>query len=283
MEKNIPKTEVTLLSNDEVENSKILKQVAAMGAECKSQYWTRTPYIYSSWFYAKQFLASNLKVCDNQDINKASGVRPVIKSDNLDEILKGCKIDKENGVEIVYYGEYPSLCEESYCINPDNLLSTSRLYYFIKKLSRSNVWRIFYSKEFNYDGKKIIVYNNEYYLVKPVKFYIDRENNMLISTDVLFNSPLNLSTVVYRGIFEHTELYRFLNNEFIKFLKQSIVNTSEVDENSMLHNLKDEVEGIQKILKELLQKTEQLQIHLDQFNSEIEEPSKSEKRMVKKI
>ena len=45
---------------------------------------------------------------------------------------------------------------------------------------------------------------------------------MLISKDVLFPSPINVNNKNYNGNFETSQLYQFLNNEFIKELNPNI-------------------------------------------------------------
>ena len=99
--------EVTLLSKEEINGkSKIFKKV---GRDCNYKYLTRTPYLFDGdsskfEFYVttKGFYGSHF---DSFPVNDGNcGVRPVLKSDNLEELIKNLKITYENGVEVVEYG-----------------------------------------------------------------------------------------------------------------------------------------------------------------------------------
>lgn len=63
-----------------------------------------------------------------------------------------------------------------------------------------------------------VEFDSQYYSALPVKFYVDRENSMLISKSILFSSPINLDSQNYDGSFETSELYSYLNSWFIKTL-----------------------------------------------------------------
>ena len=51
---------------------------------------------------------------------------------------------------------------------------------------------------------------------------------MLISKGVLFSSPINIDKKDYNGNFETSQLYQFLNNEFIKNLMSENINDKDV-------------------------------------------------------
>ena len=222
--------EVTLLSKEEVEGkSKVLQKV---GINCKRGYWTSTPSLFDRASAADEFVVLSTGTLSDDYVDYGYGVRPVLKSDNLDDMIKGCKSEMKDGVQIVEYGEYLHLFEETEISNPFFLKKTGKEY----SLPLTNLtifkFKIFNYPEYDYNSQKVIKIGEKYYPVKPVRFYADRENSMLISTDVLFNSPINKDNQNYNGDFRTSQLYNFLNNEFIKELKQ----------NAEIENLYDEEE-----------------------------------------
>ena len=95
--------EVTLLSKEEVEGkSKVLQKV---GLGCDYDYWTSTPSLFDYWSYACVFLVTYTGELVDAFVHTGSGVRPVLKSDNLEKLIKNLKITYENGVEVVEYGQ----------------------------------------------------------------------------------------------------------------------------------------------------------------------------------
>ncbi len=204
--------EVTLLSKEEVEGkSKILEKV---GRGCDYDYWTSTPSLFYSWNISDEFRVTSSGELDFGNTCLRYGVRPVLKSDNLEDLIRNLKITYENGVEVVEYGQYPDLEVQFNIPNNVNLKPTGKKYYLFYYFGY-----LYEDLEYEYNGEKYVNKEGKYYKVKPVKFYVDRENNMLISKDVLFNAPINIDNPNYDGHFETSKLYQFLNNEFINSLK----------------------------------------------------------------
>ena len=207
--------EVTLLSKEEVRKSKILAKV---GRGCNCYYWTRTLSDFDHWSLAYESYVTakgDLGYCCRVDEN--CGVRPVLKSDNLEELIKNLKITYENGVEVVEYGQYPDFkVHFNIPNNSSRLKPTGKKYYYNYGKGKFCLEEYL---EYEFDGEKYVNIEDKYYKVKPVKFYVDRENSMLISKNVLFKAPINLDTQNYNGDFTTSQLYQFLNNEFIKSLK----------------------------------------------------------------
>ena len=118
--------EVTLLSEEEVEEkSKVLQKV---GRGCNKWYWTSTSSLFNSWNNAGEFLVDSSETLVSVYVNYCYGVRPVLKSDNLDELINGLNSKTENGVQIVEYGEFPDLSKEIEVSNPSYLRKTGKEY-----------------------------------------------------------------------------------------------------------------------------------------------------------
>lgn len=246
--------EVTLLSKEEVEGkSKVLQKV---GMSCGSQYWTSTP-AYRLWHNYRYFYVRSSGKIDNLDVIAGYGVRPVLKSDNLDELIKDCTSKIENGIQIIEYGQFPNLSEQFNIAKPTLLKKTGKEYSFPPQNFLSSQFNILTCFEYDYNGQKVIENQGIYYPVKPFTWYIDRENNMLISTEVLFSSPIHIDPVDnknYNGDFETSHLYKYLNNQFIKELKPEKIENlfdDEQAETANSYNLDLEDVGNKRLLKVL--------------------------------
>lgn len=210
--------EVTLLSRKEIEEeSKVLQKI---GAGCKRFYWT-------SDMILKNFagVVDIFGYIFYDQTHYSYGVRPVLKTDNLYELIKNCPIELNNGILTIKLGTYPDLSKK---LNVDYSCTFKQQFYKYKILNTSAISK---SNIFQWDNCPTYIYNNDqeiielhgsYYPVKPVKFYVDRENSMLISAGVLFTSPINVRNFEYNNIFDkyfkYSQLYRFLNKEFKKDL-----------------------------------------------------------------
>ena len=278
MSRTNPNIEVTLLSKEEVEGkSKVLQKV---GIGCNQPYWTSTPtpLYFDYWGNANEFSVDDSGALgwDGVDIYYFYGVRPVLKADNLEELIKNCKIDIKDGVQTVEYGEYPHLFEETDIYNLSHLRETGKTYSLTPQVSYTSLYDLDEYPplfivdeylEYYYNDQKVIEIDYTYYPVKPVKFYVDRENNMLISTNVLFKSPINMDDVNYNGNFKTSQLYNFLNNEFIKDLMPN-----EKEKYSYYDsNLIERIEKLIRINEELLDINEELQAKSEAISRELEE------------
>ena len=247
--------EVTLLSNEEVEGkSKIFKKV---GRGCNYDYWTRILALFGRYGDAYEFYVTAFGGLYHWvSVSAGYGVRPVLKSDNLEELIKNLKITDENGVEVVEYGQYPDLEVQLDIPNNSRLKPTGKKYYYNYGEGKFCLEEYL---EYEFDGEKYVNIEDKYYKVKPVKFYVDRENSMLISKDVLFKAPINIDNPNYNGKFETSQLYQFLNNEFIKALKPDKKYTNDdietLFEEENPYNLVEDVdeENVQKV-REILKK-----------------------------
>lgn len=268
--------EVTLLSKEEIEGkSKVLQKV---GTWYNQPYWTSTPSRFNNWCCAVEFgVTSTGELCLDSVYN-SYGVRPVLKSDNLEKLIKDCKMEIKDGIQIVEYGEYPHLFEETETDNSSFLKKTGKTYSLTSQTYASAFYWEIYS-EYDYKNQKAIKVGEKYFPVKPVRFYVDRENSMLISTDVLFVSPINVNNENYNRDFRTSQLYKFLNNEFIKELKPN----AEIED--VIAFPQSKKKRLLDRIKELVQENETLKTRSNNLDSEIEEimSQSSDKKQVKRL
>ena len=261
-----PKIEATLLSKEEVKRkSKVLQKA---GRECEKIYWTSTPSYFYGWNAAGVFRVINAGAFSYGDVSNSGAVRPVLKSDNLDELINGCKGETKDGIQIVECGEYPHLFEKTEINNPSFLKETGKKYSLPLQKLFPKTFDLYDYPEYDYNGQKVIKVNEEHHPVKLVKFYVDRENSMLISADALFISPINIDNENYNGDFTTSQLYRFLNNEFIKSLRSDKQFKTLHDEDSILDFMTQSVgqEDIDKTKKSLIERID----NLLRINSELQ-------------
>ena len=237
--------EVTLLSKEEVgDKSKVLQKV---GIGCGESYWTSTPSPFNNAGSARELVVSSSgELYYWSNVSDSYGVRPVLKSDNLEDLIRNLKITYENGVETVEYGQYLDW-DEPITIK-HNLFKTNKTY-FNPEYNYKN-FRMRKYEEYSYNEQKVVKTNIGYFPVKSVKFYVDRENNMLISKDVLFDAPINVDNSNYDGHFETSQLYKFLNNEFIEILCPSLYRENKVQDETLLQPIEDNVQD-EILLKQL--------------------------------
>lgn len=254
--------EVTLLSKEEVgDKSKVLQKV---GIGCDESYWISTPSLFFNWSNAYVFRVTSSGELNDDAVYNSHGVRPVLKSDNLEDLIRNLKITYENGVETVEYGQYPDW-DEPITIK-HNLFKTNKTY-FNPEYNYEN-FRMRKYEEYSYNEQKVVKTNIGYFPVKSVKFYVDRENNMLISKDVLFDAPINVDNSNYDGHFETSQLYKFLNNEFIEILCPSLYQENEVQDEILLKQLQEENRKLEEEIqrkKALLKKIKEISAQNETF------------------
>ena len=202
-----PAVEITLLSKEEVKRkSSILKKVG-LGLEC--DYLERT---------LPNFTAPSSGPFSQSYSDDVCNIRPVLKFDNIEELLKCFQSDIKDGIQIIEYGHFPNLFEKVKIYDTSYLRKTGKKYSLPSQETYPGKFVIYNFPEYDYFGQKIIKIDEKYHPVRPVQFYVDRENGALISTKALFKSPINIDSQQYNGNFKSSPLYSFLNNEFIKDL-----------------------------------------------------------------
>lgn len=197
-----------------------------------------------------------------------AGIRPVIKTrDNTDiTTLFDKSIASEQGIEEVNMGYYPQFAfdkkDQDFFSNNYSYLDSNDFGYTVNTVNLANNRFIRFMELnkipiYSFKGKKAvrvmvnssyentpvllsngIEYNNGEYVwieVSPVTWFIDKENNELLSKRILLSGmPLEANKDSYHLYFNQTFLYQFLNNYF---LKEMLLNDN---------NLNLEMENIKK-------------------------------------
>ena len=224
---------VTLLSAKEVKrNTKIMQEIEQ---NCNTWYWTSTASFFNSQIFDYEFISADSDGLESEYPSYYLGIRPVLKPDNLENLIKNLKTTYENDIQIVEYGKYPTLGIKLYIPDNINLNPTGKTYYY-PQMNFSNKYTIYKFQEYDDNGQKIVKIGNLYYPVRPVKFYVDKEKNMLISKKILFDAPINLNNPIHSNDFETTQLYQFLNNEFIKALMPDNINDKNIQDSEVKNN-----------------------------------------------
>lgn len=247
--------EITLLSEDLLENSVVMRENGkkARGTDLANDmeryhglfmpYWLLTK-AYSDWTYK---IWSNVRK-DELAAWLGLGVRPIIKfsmdfMNNIEEI---------KGIVEVEYGEYfldlvSSDVSQKLELNLLNakLQPTGKVYSIIEHSVL----------EYMADGIKYCCFKNKWYKVRPMKWLVDEENQVLISKEVLFgNMPIDRH-IDFSGQFESSELYYWLNDVFIN---EILPNKVLENKDKCLFQLKDNLQAEYEKLQEENKKKEQL-------------------------
>ena len=181
------------------------------------------------------------------------GTRPIFNYSEIVDFIFA-KSYSEYGLTIVEYGEYPqttiskdmqSQLEASYKYQDTRLKLTGKTYTIDSgKLPQTSPST--YNEYIYEDGKKYIRviantcdYNEEYELsngekykngdyvwveVKPIKWIIDKKNNIAVSWDILFSGVI-FNRDEYRGDFDNSIIKKFMDTHFSKDIIPSKVNT----------------------------------------------------------
>ena len=194
--------EITLPTVEYIENSKLIKKI---GPQCQNilgmydDYWTSS----INKFYGRDHsFAHRITRVGNILGGKAdetiSGVRPILKADNLKDIFK-TNINKTKGIKIVTLGSWytiPKKPQASHLSNRQNSICTL--------MSFSNPFRCMIMVPMSYERA-------------PLNWYYDEENNLLLSEKILFDAPINFSyNWDYNGDIKTSTLYETLNTDFVE-------------------------------------------------------------------
>ena len=199
-------------------------------------------------------------VTDSDDILERSyGVRPVIPYSLINNFFSN-EVVIEDGILEVEYGEYPQkavsketqeILEKAYNNNYFSIKKTGKIY-----TTDSRKWNE-YDRKFNEqsieeylfeDGKKYVrvkanpcfhvcnfilsngeeCSNGEYFWIEvsPIKWLVDVEKNIALSERILFAGIQFDNENEYKGSFEETFMYNYLNTIFIKDIR--VLNESEI-------------------------------------------------------
>ena len=246
---------------------------------------TSTPSFFSRWFGAYEFYVDSSGTLDVDYVNNVCGVRPVLKTDNLDELIKNCKIEIKNGVQIVEYGEYPHLLEKIKIYNSSYLRKTGKTYILVSQFGLEGY------PEYDYKNQKVVKVDNRYYPVKPIKFCVDRKNSMLISIHVLFNSPItglhHYLNCEFKACLPGYENTIYINCELLPLFRKPKLEKGDLQEKDSIQNFtvqdanKENIDDAKKSLIERIDKLLKRNAELQATNEALVSELKELKDMVK--
>lgn len=253
------------------------------------EYWTNSIIITNSFYgYKNVYLIAPQKEGSYHgyfhfnNVDAISGVRPVIKVNNLDKAIRECPKNYENDLEVIKCGEFPDF-DKPVEVSSLPLLKAETFYLpeNIKDPKTGKVNNNNFHLEttpiisYFYEGKKIAEYKGKYYEVKPIDFLVDRENNMLISKKILFDSILDVD--LYDSsycIFSKTLLYKYLNHDFINYLSLNNKETiTKQEENAIIKKIQSLLTTNENLKAQILQNKEILEL----LQNQLEESNKNQK------
>lgn len=230
--------EVTIPSKEYLDNSEIIKQIGLTSKSLDGKttdYWTSSPsYSSADTFYEFRVTADG--TYGHSTISETYGVRPIIKAANLKEIIKNNPMHLyQKGLKMIVFGKWYS---------PEGI-SVSKVDETEGKIYQPNSFEL--APEIISGEKEYAAVTDTLYPVVPIKWYYDEENNLLLSEKVLMFAKLNDSET-YDGTFTSSNLYKSLNDYFLKSLLDNINK----------ENFKDEKDELLKELNELIKENEKL-------------------------
>lgn len=230
----------------------------------------------TSWFWTRSDDGDNdVRAVDNygdRDYSykcaRYAVVRPVLQSSVIVSQISPNKVRGYNGTEEAEFGEYPqyavdsrmqSILESEY---NRGMNKTGRSYTFdsVKNYDDNTGFKPVTYEEYEYQGKKYIrikanfgfggnkfmlsngvEYRNGDYVwveVSPVKWLIDDRKGLLISKYGLVSGIRFLDKKInYKGDFDRTEMYEYLNKYMIKDLFQNVNWIQKVSNNNIEESL----------------------------------------------
>lgn len=207
--------------------------------------------------------------------NRYLGIRPVIKYSDILEEYQNKRISDKEVIE-VEYGEYPqTICDEKRRLElekeykENKLIKTDKIYTVNTNKEESFIPTEL--PEYYYNGKKYIRYiadgnqirtrlSNKKYIeykkaywieIKPIIWMIDEKEDIAVSKKLLVTGIAYDQT--NNKNFEETEIYKYLNNYFIKEIKSE----KKIKEKRKLDELEEELDNLS------LQELQELRIILE--------------------
>ncbi|MGM9877132.1 MAG: hypothetical protein ACI33S_00645 [Bacilli bacterium] len=233
-------------------------KISGLGSDSKNE--NDLYYLKTADGYGNVMCADIQGICiKNSRADKSIGIRPVMEEiENFDEITKN-KYLNEDGEYEVLYGLYPYSLPNEYIFEKLTELMEENKLNKVGKNSFSDIYeykgkfyiqiKSFYDiKIDNEEKRKKISKNNIVWLeLKPVKWLVDEAGKRLISKDIIisgiaFDKIINDYTHEYqdyRGYFEITNMYRYLNKVMLKDLTCKI--TYRIDYSDMYRINNDQI------------------------------------------
>ena len=170
---------ISLPSTEYLKNSKLIKKI---GIKCKDLNNDLTDY----WTSDNKSSVLNVNIFGNimaKNVDSNSGVRPLIKAKNMSNIIQNSNYYvNEQGILIIEFGSWYS-SNTTQLNNPINLSFTGRSY----PIGETKM-----GLEFESDNKRYVLFNDKLRPVIPIKWYYDKEYNLLLSVNSLFYSLKNV-------------------------------------------------------------------------------------------
>ena len=244
--------EVTLLSKEDISSWYGLPE---RGIDYLWHYWTTTtaPAYYTSLNHGFWTWGGKENGRYGRELaNESLGVRPVIETDDLEKLFKTYDLKKCSLIR-TQFGEFIDFSRGEIKINDISFLKPTGKEYSLplitEKSRETETYDLSKVTEYDYNGQKIANFCNKFFLVRPIDFFVDKKNNRLISANLLFTSPINMDYDAAIG-FKKTDLYKFLNNEFIEILCPSLYRENKVQDETLLQPIEDNVQD-EILLKQL--------------------------------
>ena len=246
---------------------------------CNKDYWVKslTKFYHYSYIYNRNRVNNhNLGLWYN--ISDSCGIRPILKSNNIKKLIKNCNNSMDGGIQVVEYGEFPDLFEETK-ISDISLLEPTHNGYVLP--SEDFLENLDVLLEYDYQGQKVVKKGDSYHPVKPIEWYVDEENNMLISKKVLFLLSINALNKNYGDDSQASLLYDYLNDIFLnqlidnpKQLKQALANQSYHIKVDSLTIPKDATAELKSRIENLLRRRQELLDQSECLDNELENNTK---------
>lgn len=244
--------EITLPSKEYLENSALIRKIGFIGKtlDCEdTDYWTSTSSYTSYNNQSYQFRMSSDNSFCHTPASEECGVRPIIIASDLENIVKSSPFKAYNkGFKMIELGKW-------YRPNPLKITDLKPTFAFKNRYFKASPKEI--GLEIDTSDGLFAITADEIHKIVPIHWYYDEENNLLLSKNVLFNSPLTDENNPFFGDFKTTSLYKNLNNEFLSSLLDSLQpQISDANNETLTKLLKEN----QKLKKENENLSERLEI-----------------------
>ena len=202
-------------------------------------WWTKTPYD-NNVCIVSHFGNRNWNYVHRRDV----GARPALPYSSIQGISSNGVIGA-NGIKEIEYGEYPqTIVDENYSCELESAYNNGRLITTGKNYTTDSVnyndkdtsFKARTHTEYEYNRRKYIRFvgdsncdgevlsdgrtvqsGNTYWVrVEPIIWFVDPDNDIALAKKILFSGVQFNNSIDYKGDFEKTDIYRFMNTCFAK-------------------------------------------------------------------
>lgn len=270
---------------NEINSSKIIKTIGYKCQNLKGQ-WSGY-FVKSNQKYFRitpDGKIQNIVGC--YELNSIYGIRLILKSTNLNEIIQKSKIyQDENNLDIIELGRWPS--EETIDYSQIQNLKTTSLSYPLEPKENESIPE-FVQNENEYYA----LINNKFYKTVPLKWYLDKENNLLLQKNAIYShqqseeNNLPKHWWIYSDTLRENMIFSAIKTVLIKQLtlvkEDEPLESLEKQKEKTLEEIKQKKEFLQR-LRYLISENEKLNIQKENLDSEISKIIKNNKTLVKKL